>query len=182
MKFQEKIVKTKDNKEILIREAKLEDAENLIKTAKKYISTSEHILLTEKDFNPTIEQEEAWINSFISNKNNLLLLASYKNEIIGNIEITASKREKIAHTACLGMSIIKEYRNLGIGYHLLTSMITWAKNNPNLKKIWLEVFATNSNAIALYKKVGFIQEGIRTDFIKIDENTYVDDIIMAIKV
>ena len=182
MKFQEVTFKLKNDKTITIRAAKEEDSEKLIKTAKSYIANSEHILMTDKEFNPTIEQEVKWIQSFINNPNSLLLLAVYDNEIIGNIDLTANTREKLSHTGVIGISIVKAWRGLGVGKALLESVIKWSQAHSTLLKLWLEVFANNENAIALYKKVGFIEEGKQKNFIKIGENKFVDNIIMGFDV
>lgn len=182
MKFKAKTFTVKNGKEIIVREARIDDSEKLIETAKSYIADSEHILLTFEEFNPTIEQEEKWINSYLDNENNLLLVAVYNEQIIGNIEITASKRAKIIHTGIIGMSIVKDWRGVGVGTALMESLIEWSKNNSTLKKIWLEVFANNESGIALYKKMGFIEEGRQSKFIKTGENEFVDNVIMGLDV
>lgn len=182
MKFRDKNFKLKNGKEILVRQAKIQDAENLIQVVKSYISDSGHILLTDKEFNPTITQEEKWIQSFIDAPNSLLLVAIYDNKIIGNIDLTASKREKLNHTAIVGLGIIKEWQGAGVGTVLLESVIDWSKKNSTLIKIWLEVFANNQSGIALYKKVGFKEDGRQSKFIKTAENQFVDNIFMSLDI
>ncbi|MFN8575752.1 MAG: GNAT family N-acetyltransferase [Candidatus Sericytochromatia bacterium] len=182
MKFQEQNFTLKNGKNIIIREAIVQDAESIIKLAKKCILDSEHLLMTVDEFNPTIEEEEKWIKSFIDNKNYLLLVATYNNEIIGNIDLTAINREKLKHNGIIGMEIEKEWRGLGLGYLLLDSLIKWVKQKSELSKINLDVFSSNENAIALYKKVGFIEEGRQSKFIKIKENEFVDNLIMGLEI
>lgn len=180
MKFVNKEFSLKNGEIITIREANIADATELINVAKSYISDSEHILLTFKEFTPTVEQEEKWIKSYIDKKNNILLVATYKNSIIGNIEITSGSRLKINHTGLIGMSIIKQWRNLGLGTVLLDCVINWSRNNSDLVKLWLQVFANNEAGINLYKKMKFIEEGRQKDFIKISENKFVDNVIMGL--
>jgi len=55
--------------------------------------------------------------------------------------------------------IKKKWRGYGIGKLLVQAMLDWAQENKLIRKISLFVFSTNKNAIRLYKKLGFRQEG-----------------------
>jgi RimJ/RimL family protein N-acetyltransferase len=182
MKFKEKNITIKNNKNIVVREATLQDAENIIKLSKNCINDSEHLLLEHSEFNPTIEEEEKWISSYIEKNNNLLLVATYNNEIIGNIDLVNIYRKKLSHNASIGMEISKEWRNLGLGFALLNCAVDWAKNNSELLKLNLDVFSNNESGIALYKKIGFTEEGRQSKFIKIGENKFVDNVIMGLDI
>ncbi|EQD56950.1 acetyltransferase, GNAT family, partial [mine drainage metagenome] len=46
----------------------------------------------------------------------------------------------------------------GIGTGLIRESLHWAENN-GIKKVNLEVFSTNRNAIKAYSKIGFVHEG-----------------------
>ena len=76
------------------------------------------------------------------------------------------------------MSISENYRGMGIGKTLIKTLLDWAENHPLIEKVSLGVFSTNHRAISLYKSMGFIEEGRKVKEIKINENKYVDDIIM----
>jgi RimJ/RimL family protein N-acetyltransferase len=60
----------------------------------------------------------------------------------------------------IGMAVAREWRGRGVGTALLAAAIDWA-NERNLHKLSLSVFAHNASAVALYRKVGFIEEGRR---------------------
>jgi RimJ/RimL family protein N-acetyltransferase len=57
-------------------------------------------------------------------------------------------------------------------------MIDWAEANPLLEKISLAANADNENAIRLYRKFGFVEEGRRPKELKLGPNCYADDILM----
>ncbi len=59
------------------------------------------------------------------------------------------------------MSVAQEYRNLGVGRALLKILLNWAKDNPIIEKVYLEVFAKNTAAIALYKKVALLKKVVK---------------------
>lgn len=62
---------------------------------------------------------------------------------------------------------------------MLTVLLDWAKENPLIEKVCLEVVADNTNALHLYRNFGFVEEGLKTKAVKIDEQTYYDLILMA---
>lgn len=181
MKFDPITVKLKNGKEIVIRQCLVEDAENLLTTVRTYMNDSKFYALTKEEFTITIPQEEKWIQSFIDNTNSLLLVAVYENKIIGNLDLTAHNRMKLNHTAIIGMSLLEEWRGFGLGFELLNAVINWSKNKSKLTRLWLQVFGDNTNAIALYKKVGFIEEGRQKNFIKTEDGGFDDNVIMGLQ-
>jgi RimJ/RimL family protein N-acetyltransferase len=58
----------------------------------------------------------------------------------------------------IGMALVDGYRGQGIGTRLLECGIQWAVD-AGAHKIALEVWPHNEAAIALYKKMGFTEEG-----------------------
>src|SRR5690606_26348519 len=129
----------------------------------------------------SIEQEREWIKSFLVFDNSLLLVAEFDGEIIGNIDLTGARRKMMQHTAVIGMGMLSEWRNIGLGSALLHEIICWAKLNPILEIIWLQVYAQNDLGISLYRKMGFIESGIIKNFFKKDE-AYFDNITMFMNV
>jgi len=60
----------------------------------------------------------------------------------------------------LGMFVAAGHRRRGVGSALVAAAIEWARAN-GLHKLSLGVFPHNDAAIALYRKFGFVDEGIR---------------------
>jgi ribosomal protein S18 acetylase RimI-like enzyme len=58
------------------------------------------------------------------------------------------------------MAVAREWRGRGIGTALMGAAIEWARS-AGLHKLSLSVFAHNTAAIAVYRKVGFVEEGRR---------------------
>jgi RimJ/RimL family protein N-acetyltransferase len=169
----------KNGKKISIRPAVTSDAPALIRIIQTYIKDSDHLLLTTDEFQPTIAQEEEWIASFGRSSNSLLLVAEHKGELIGNIDLNGSPRRRLAHTAMVGMGMLLEWRNTGLGTALLTAAIEWAIAHPVLERLWLQLYHNNEAGLALYRKCGFTEEGRQRAFIKVAENLYADNVLMA---
>ena len=60
----------------------------------------------------------------------------------------------------IGMAVAREWRGRGVGSALLAAAIEWA-HGQGLHKLSLGVFAHNTAAIELYRKLGFVEEGRR---------------------
>lgn len=179
--FPETEILLKNGEKVTIRQAQKSDAEQLIKTVKHYVKESTFIPMLESEFTLTIEQEEAWIQSFIDFENSLLLLAIHNNQIIGNIDVTGSRRKIMQHTAVIGMGMLPQWQNCGLGTALMSLVINWAKANSLLEILWLQVYTANNLGLNLYKKVGFKEVGIISGFFKQD-NTYYDNLTMVLSV
>jgi RimJ/RimL family protein N-acetyltransferase len=60
----------------------------------------------------------------------------------------------------------------------MQTMIDWATTNPVIEKLALGVWSKNAPAIALYQKMGFVEEGRKVKEVKYAEGTYDDCICM----
>ncbi|TAI53765.1 Spermidine/spermine N(1)-acetyltransferase [Bacillus paralicheniformis] len=71
--------------------------------------------------------------------------------------------------------IKNEFQKHGLGKYLFNKALEIAKE-LNKKKIWLGVWEKNENAIAFYKKMGFVQTGAHSFYMGDEEQT---DFIMT---
>jgi RimJ/RimL family protein N-acetyltransferase len=163
-----------------IRSARPEDAEKVLAFNRSVFTEASYLLTTSSEFKMTVEKEEKFLKQSFDNEGWLAIVAEYNGEIIGFLNFQNRHKYRIKHQGSLGMSVAKEYRNQGIGRALLKTLLNWAKENPIIEKVCLEVFDANTNAISLYKKLGFVEEGRKIKGIKIDDETYHDIILMAI--
>lgn len=113
-----------------------------------------------------------------TNDRETMLVAETRNQIVGWIVFRSPGRARLSHTGSIGMMIDKDFRNMGIGKLLIKGILDWATSNPLIEKVCLGVFSTNERAVALYKKMGFIEEGRKIKEFKLDNGEYVDDILM----
>ena len=178
MKIKPTNQKTKFGNEVVIREAKSSDANGLIDCIKTYLK-SNFIPLTPEEFSPTLEEQEEWISNYIYGKNDLLLIAEHKGQIIGNIDLTIHHRKMLNHTGYLGMGIHEDWQNQGIGTILLERLIEWSDIQPEIEILWLQVFGNNEKGIRIYQKNGFVEDGRQKEFIKNMNGVYIDNVIMT---
>jgi len=167
----------KNGKDLQIRNAKKEDAAELITYLNIVGGESDNLLFGANEFHMTVEQEAQYIESLSNSPTSALLVGVTDGKIICVGSIMASQRERIAHQCTVAMSVLKEYWGLGAGTHLMGALIDFAKNTGKLEIMHLQVKADNKRAIALYKKMGFNEIGLYHRFTKIN-GEYFDDILM----
>jgi ribosomal protein S18 acetylase RimI-like enzyme len=81
------------------------------------------------------------------------------DEVVGWCDaIPGDPESGSAHVGRLGMGVRKNYRGRKIGRRLIEATIEKA-GAIGLEKIELSVYAANVAAIALYRKLGFVEEG-----------------------
>ena len=89
-------------------------------------------------------------------------------------------RTKMSHRAKIGISVLADYQNKGIGKQLLASMIEYLEHQKQIELVELEVACDNKVAIHLYEKFGFKKIGKLPKFFKLD-NDYMDFIMMQLE-
>lgn len=119
------------------------------------------------------------IHDFLKKKRGLWLVAlDTQKKIVGEIDITVKNLARVRHNGALTIGILPEFQGLGLGSILLERALAWAQEQ-HLLRIELSVFTSNERALALYKKFGFINEGLRQKFLRHEDGRFEDDLLMA---
>jgi len=92
-------------------------------------------------------------------KDEVGLIALDGSEIIGYSHLMFASKSSRAHSCGFGIVINQHYQGKGYGEQLMKETIKLAKDMGK-KKIWLHVYDFNKSAIKLYKRLGFVQEGL----------------------
>ena len=83
-----------------------------------------------------------------------------RQPILGSLTLTGGRTSRTCHTVQLGMGVLKHAWGLGLGGCLLDGALTWARANPILSRVHLQVYEDNEPARRLYESRGFIEEGV----------------------
>ena len=124
-----------------------------------------------------IESAREFVSSNIRN-NYPQYVALKKNRVVGWCDIIPMKGADFSHCGRLGMGVLKGYRGKGLGTLLLNATLGAAKEF-GLERVELEVYTSNTPAIRLYEKRGFVSEGVKKRARKLD-GEYYDIQIMAL--
>jgi len=79
----------------------------------------------------------------------------------------------------LGMLVDRDWRGRGVGSALVQAAVDWSRGR-GLHKLCLEVFTHNAAAIALYRKFGFAEEGLRGQQYRRSSGELWDTIVMGL--
>ncbi len=98
------------------------------------------------------------------------LVAVLDKQIIGSCGL----RNIAGEGEITNVAVKKEYRNRGVGFEMLCKLLEQAER-IGIKEFTLEVRQSNTKAIYVYEKLGFLKEGFRKKFYN---DPYEDAVIM----
>ena len=159
---------------IIIKEAKPEDAAKLIEYTKIVGAQTDNLSFGKEGAGDTPEVEE-FIKRINSDPKSVMYFAWKNDDIVGSANISGMKR-RMSHRANFAISVAKSEWGSGIGSALLEKCISFAKDNE-IEIINLDTRSDNIRAISLYKKFGFIKIGQMPAFSKIN-GEYIDADLM----
>lgn len=163
-----------------IRNLSLDDCKSYLKFSRDIVNEGEFVLTHKDEFNYSVSKEKKWIAEILKNENNISLVATINDEIIGNINILQLKGKKISHIAELNISVHKDYRDMHIGKSLLELALNKIKEKKDIRKIILYVFENNHRAIHLYSSFGFKIEGALIDYVNLGANKFENLLAMGL--
>lgn len=122
-------------------------------------------------------KHEEWFENILGDTTKQFFMIDYLSITVGSIQLVDI--QPIHRNAELRVRIFNEdYRGKNIGTNAVNILCNHAFSNLGLVRVWLEVFANNSRAIAAYKKVGFSIEGTMRNAAYIN-GKFLDVIIMG---
>ena len=149
----------------IIEKATSEDAAEMLQYLKKIGSETNNLTFGAEGLPFTVEAEEEYIRRIENSCDEIMLVAKENGKIVGDASLSRLPR-RMNHRGDLGISVLKEYWNKGIGSQLLLEIIKFAKEN-SFEIIDLQVRSDNVSAIHLYEKFGFKKIGIHPAFLKV---------------
>ncbi|MDE6662551.1 MAG: GNAT family N-acetyltransferase [Lachnospiraceae bacterium] len=170
-----------DGKKIILRSARLDEAEMLIDYLKNVAGETRFLMSEPDEINYTKKDEEQFIDEHNQSKDALLMLAFVDGEYAGTCSFeskSGSRRKK--HRAGIGIALFQKYTGFGLGKLMLKRLLTELKN-LGFEQAELTVVSNNEKAYHLYKSLGFKECGIISNANKYDDGTYADDIFMVLK-
>ena len=101
------------------------------------------------------------------------------DEVVGHAFLEPMTLAAVQHVHRLTIVVHPGQTGRGVGTALLTHLQRWAAGATAVGKIELLVRHTNSDAIRLYQRLGFTEEGRFKDRVRLPDGESVDDIAMA---
>jgi diamine N-acetyltransferase len=152
---------------INIKKCNLEDLENLQEIS--YETFNETFKDQNSPENMSVYLERAFnvkqLEKELTNRSSEFFFVYFENEVAGYLKINSND----AQTEEMGeesleverIYIKSKFQKHGLGKYLLHKAMEMAMERHK-KEIWLGVWEKNENAIAFYKKMGFVQTGVHS--------------------
>lgn len=171
-----------DGREAVLRSPREEDAEALLNFIRTAVAETDFLIMTPGEVdNITTEEEKNFIKNINCSHNALMLVCFVNGMIAGNCQITFNSNIKLRHKAEIGIAIVSEYWNLGIGTEMFTELIKIANIRPHVTHLTLTFIEGNSRARHLYEKMGFRIAGVIPQSVRLGDGTLLNEYFMIKK-
>ena len=176
-----KVVQLDSGEKIVIRHIKESDIDGVWNNFNEVVDEGLYLPVffpVKSDF-----EKKSWYKS-IEKNGEICIIAEHSKlkspfNIVGQCEISNSEWDAASHVGNLGIIVNKEFRDLGIGFHLIDYAVRESKKKNNKEKIILSCFSNNERALHLYKKMGFEVVGVRKKQFYM-ESEYYDEVLMEL--
>lgn len=177
--MQEKRIQLRTGQSLVLRKARPEDAEAMLDYLERTSAETHFMVRLPKEVTLSLEEEQAFLSDCLSSDRRIMLAAFAGDRIVGNVAISPmGEQYKVRHRANLGIAIVQEYCNCGLGSILMEEGIAFTKH-AGYEQLELGVFADNERAIYLYQKFGFQDIGKIPRAFHLPDGSYIDEIQMV---
>lgn len=165
----------RDGRSYLIRPAAREDAPALL-ALRDAVATEGDVIAAAPGERSVVE-EELSLSTLLA-QGGLALTLVVAGDVAGQLLVSRHAERYQSHVGEVAIIVSNSCRGLGLGRLLLETAVDWARA-VGLAKLTLAVFTTNARAIALYRSLGFAEEGMRRGQIRLPQGTR-DVLLMAL--
>ncbi len=147
----------KDGQDVILRTPKWEDLDDCVTLINSLIEERADILL---EVPVTRNAESDWLSQKLAatEKGEVIqVVAEINDHVIATTDVTMKTGAR-SHVGDIGIIILKDFRDIGIGSEMLKQLLTRAREQ-SIKIVTLSVFATNSRAKHVYEQLGFRECG-----------------------
>lgn len=181
MIFHAKTVTLKDGTAAVLRSPGREDAAEMLSLFQACLTETEFLLTSPEEGSMTAEQEAAYLEKLAASENDLMITCFINGKAVGNCSLQCRSKIKTRHRASVGLSILKQYWNRGIGTLFFEELIRVAREKQILQ-MELEYIDGNERGRHLYEKMGFVQAAEHPNFIRQKDGSLVNEYLMIRKI
>jgi ribosomal protein S18 acetylase RimI-like enzyme len=171
-----RMFQAKDGREITLRAPLWSDLDDMLEFINALVDEGVEITVNRR---MTRDEEVDWLAGYLSRveKDQVVgIVAEVDGRFVGQVQVYP-KGGRSSHVGVLGISLARDYRDLGIGSELMREAEDQARR-LGIEVMTLSVFATNERAIHVYEKTGYREVG-RIPRHHLRDGEYIDSVIMA---
>ena len=171
--------KLKDGREAILRSPKEEDVESTLEYLVISAGETDYILRYPEECGKyTPEGEKTLFEKKNASPNEAMIMCIVDGKVVGNCEIIFLTGMKTKHRASIGIAMISDFWNQGIGTKMFQEMIRLAESREGVIQIELEFVEGNARARHLYEKMGFRITGVRPNGIRLKDGRLLNEYMM----
>jgi RimJ/RimL family protein N-acetyltransferase len=148
--------RTPDGAAWLIRPTRADDDAAELVAVRDEVAAEGELIAGVPGERSVLEESLALSNLIATGGLGLTLLVA--DQVVGNLMVERRRGPYESHRGELSLALRQGFRGLGLGRALLDTAVDWARA-VGIAKLTLGVFPTNARALALYRAVGFVEEG-----------------------
>lgn len=158
--------------------ASTSDAPGILALRRSVLGESRWFITRADEARGGIDAEIRRLRDLDRSDNSLCLVARREGRVLGLIVCTGGRLARMRHTAKLEVMVADEVRGMGLGRALMEAACAWLDAHPIVEKLGLSVFDDNDRALALYRALGFLEEGRRPREYRLEDGSYCGDVLM----
>lgn len=178
MLFEPKEIHIKDGRTAILRSAAVSDAEDLLHYLKQTADETPYLLRTPEECCLSVEDEIHFIQNMRNSESDVMICCIVDSRLVGNCQLSRKTKHRNCHRGTIGIALIEEFWNLGIGTAMLQELSTLAEA-WGLMQVELEVIEGNERAMHLYEKMGFETVAAHPNAIRLDDGTLLKEFLMV---
>ncbi len=174
----------RDGGTLTVRTATADDAPATLALLRSVVEEGSYTLREAAELTTTEDEERDHIEEDRAAPGALCLVAAEEDgTVVGTVRASAGTYRRTRHFADIGSLWVDAIRRRqGVARGLLSALVSWARDHPEIEKLGLFVFSTNEAAIRLYARHGFLVEGRYPRDIKFGDGSYADTVAMGLMV
>lgn len=179
MRIEDVRFELKDGRKALLRSPQEEDIESTLEYLTVSAGETDYLLRYPEECGKyTAEGEKKLFEQKNASPDEAMIMCIVDGKVVGNCDISFFKGIKTKHRASIGIALIREFWNQGIGTKMLEEIIRIAESREGVMQIELEFVEGNARARHLYEKMGFRITGIHPNAIRLKDGTLLNNYTM----
>ncbi len=168
-----------DTRTLTIRPLEPSDASLAVKYMKAMYTDSPYLARYGDEWNISVEDETKFLENAAKSQNRLMLGGFIDDDLVALCDFSPlGLAYKMAHRCQIGISVATDQQGKGIGSLLMKTLLSAARL-AGFEQMELEVVASNTRAIPLYKHHGFREIGMIPRGFRYREGYYEDLLLMV---
>ena len=152
-------VTLKDGRTALLRNGDAPDGAAVLDLFNRTHEETDYLLSYPDENSFDVEGESRFLAEHAQSENAIEIVALLDGKAVGSAGFApVGSKYKVKHRAEFGISVLKDYWGLGLGRALAEACIACARQ-AGYTQLELDAVAENERALALYRRLGFVEYG-----------------------